>query len=64
MCKTYFGLEKIYKFALKIQGFENFNFLQKNTPQPQIRKKGHRGVEISADLKISEMSRLGPRKYF
>ena len=64
MCKTYFGLEKIHKYALKLQGFENWHFWQKNTPQTQMCKKGHRGAEISADLKISEIGRLGPRKYF
>ena len=62
MPKTYFGLEKIPKLAFKLQRFQNFKFLKKKNPQPKKSKNVPGAVEISADPKILEIVKFGPRK--
>ena len=61
---TYFSLEKSFKLALKLQRFQNFKFLKKKVTQTKKSKNVPGSVEISADLKILEIAKLGPRKSY
>ena len=58
--KTYFGLEKIPKLALKLEKFQKVNFLKEKSSAEQKIQKMLRPEEISADPKILEIGKFGP----
>ena len=59
--KTYFPLTAIHILGWKLSRFENFKFLKKKVAQLQNVKNIPWNVEISADLKILGILKLGPK---